>query len=105
MYPFDMLYVNGKIFNENIVLLERRALLHQHFTEIEGVLQYAQYVNGSEDSDIDGFLQRAIVDSCEGLNGENHYIQNHHYMYLINVNGIKIKKINMDGAGFAVSDR
>ena len=66
VFAFDMLFHNG----ESIVqksLRERRELLNQAFSEVEGEFAFAQYGNTSDLEEIQTLLDESVKASCEGL--------------------------------------
>lgn len=48
-------------------LRERRELLHQSFTPVEGEFVFAQYENTSSLDEIQNLLDESVKASCEGL--------------------------------------
>lgn len=66
LFAFDLLYLNGKpLLKEN--LIERRRLLQENFTAIEGQFGFAKSMDGSNVEEIQTFLDQSVKDSCEGL--------------------------------------
>lgn len=69
---FDLLYLNGESLLER-PLHERRALLRQHFQEVEDTFIFATYMDSNqtqhnEDEDeLIKFMNKAVEGSCEGL--------------------------------------
>ena len=66
VFAFDMLFYNG----ESVVqksLRERRDLLHQAFSEIEGEFTFAQHGDTSDLEEIQNLLDESVKASCEGL--------------------------------------
>ncbi|KAL2047030.1 hypothetical protein N7G274_001048 [Stereocaulon virgatum] len=66
VFAFDMLFYNG----ESIVqksLRERRELLREAFSEVEGEFSFAQYGNTSDLEEIQTLLDESVKASCEGL--------------------------------------
>ncbi|KAF8857126.1 DNA ligase [Acephala macrosclerotiorum] len=66
VFAFDLLFLNG----EAVVgksLRERRDLLHEAFTPVEGEFAFATSMNGQEIDEIQQFLDESMKASCEGL--------------------------------------
>ncbi|KAI0019002.1 ATP-dependent DNA ligase [Xylariomycetidae sp. FL0641] len=66
VFAFDLLYLNGEAVVEKS-LRERRELLKEAFTPVEGEFAYATYMNGQELEEIQTFLDDSVKASCEGL--------------------------------------
>ena len=66
VFAFDLLYLNGEPVVEK-ALSERRQLLYDAFTPVEGEFAFATYINGKELDEIQGFLDESVKASCEGL--------------------------------------
>lgn len=66
LFAFDLLYLNGESVLSK-TLNERRELLHQHFTPLEGHFAFAKSLNSDNVEDIQTFLDQSVKDSCEGL--------------------------------------
>lgn len=66
VFAFDLLYLNGEAVVEK-PLRERRELLHQAFTAVEGEFTFATYMDGQELDEIQTFLDESVKASCEGL--------------------------------------
>ncbi|KAI5801729.1 DNA ligase [Peziza echinospora] len=99
VYAFDLLFLNGKpVVKEP--LEERRRLLYDSFTTVEGQFAFAKAMNGEDAGDIQQFLEESIKDSCEGLmvkmlNGpESGYEPS-----VRSVNWLKVKKDYLAGVG------
>ena len=59
VYAFDLLYFNG----ESLVkkpFCERRQLLREHFTEVEGEFMFAKSMIASNTEKIEEFLEESI---------------------------------------------
>jgi len=66
VFAFDLLFLNG----EAVVgkpLRERRALLQDAFTPVEGEFSFATHMDGQELDEIQTFLEESVKASCEGL--------------------------------------
>jgi DNA ligase-1 len=48
-------------------LAERRAILREHFTPVEGEFQFATSIDGESLEEISTFLDASVKDGCEGL--------------------------------------
>jgi DNA ligase-1 len=66
VFAFDLLYLNGEAVVEKS-LRERRELLHNAFTPVEGEFGFATSMNGQEIDEIQQFLDESVKASCEGL--------------------------------------
>ncbi|KAI1116037.1 ATP-dependent DNA ligase [Nemania sp. NC0429] len=66
VFAFDLLFLNGEAIVEKS-LRERRALLKEAFTPIEGEFAFATHMNGQELEEIQVFLDESVKASCEGL--------------------------------------
>lgn len=66
LFAFDLLYLNGRsLLKES--LAERRRLLHENFTLIEGQFSFAKSMDANNVEEIQTFLDESVKDSCEGL--------------------------------------
>jgi DNA ligase-1 len=97
LFPFDMLYYNGKSLMQT-EFIKRRELLHQAFEQIEGVLQFSTFIDGQDEKTISKFLPQAINDCCEGLMAKPLYGKDSYYVP-DKRKWIKLKKDYMEGAG------
>ncbi|PFH58202.1 hypothetical protein XA68_14022 [Ophiocordyceps unilateralis] len=99
VFAFDLLYLNGQAVVEK-PLRERRELLRQAFTPVEGEFAFATYMNGQELDEIQVFLDESVKASCEGLmvkmldGGESGYEPSKR-----SCNWLKIKKDYLSGIG------
>ncbi|KAI0180037.1 ATP-dependent DNA ligase [Hypoxylon sp. FL1284] len=66
VFAFDLLFLNGEAVVEK-PLRERRELLHDAFTPVEGEFAFATHMNGRELDEIQTFLDESVKASCEGL--------------------------------------
>ncbi|KAL8841452.1 MAG: hypothetical protein Q9170_000915 [Blastenia crenularia] len=66
VFAFDMLFYNGEAVVAKS-LRERRELLHEAFSPVEGEFAFAQYGNTSEVDEIQTLLDESVKASCEGL--------------------------------------
>ncbi|KJZ76076.1 DNA ligase 1 [Hirsutella minnesotensis 3608] len=66
VFAFDLLYLNGQPVVEKS-LRERRELLREAFTPVEGEFGFATFMNGQELDEIQIFLDESVKASCEGL--------------------------------------
>ncbi|KAM4055313.1 dehydrogenase e1 component domain-containing protein [Hirsutella rhossiliensis] len=66
VFAFDLLYLNGQPVVEK-PLRERRELLREAFTPVEGEFGFATFMNGQELDEIQDFLDESVKASCEGL--------------------------------------
>ena len=66
LFAFDLLYLNERPLL-HISLAERRHLLHESFTPVEGEFAFAKAHDLHNIDEITEFLEQAVKDSCEGL--------------------------------------
>lgn len=66
VFAFDLLFLNGEAVVEKS-LRERRELLREAFTPVEGEFAFATTMNGQEIDEIQHFLDESVKASCEGL--------------------------------------
>ncbi|KAL8897471.1 MAG: hypothetical protein Q9207_007201 [Kuettlingeria erythrocarpa] len=66
IFAFDMLFYNGEAVVEK-PLRERRELLHEAFSPVEGEFAFAQYGDTSDLEEIQTLLDESVKASCEGL--------------------------------------
>ncbi|KAH7313347.1 DNA ligase [Stachybotrys elegans] len=66
VFAFDLLYLNGEAVVEKS-LRERRELLKEAFTPVEGQFAFATQMDGQELEEIQVFLDESVKASCEGL--------------------------------------
>lgn len=66
VFAFDLLYLNGEAIVEKS-LRERRELLLNAFTPVEGEFALATHMDGQELEQIQVFLDESVKASCEGL--------------------------------------
>ena len=66
VFAFDLLYLNGEAIVQKS-LRERRELLQQAFSPVEGEFALATSMNGQELDEIQTFLDESVKASCEGL--------------------------------------
>ncbi|KAH6671562.1 DNA ligase [Plectosphaerella plurivora] len=66
VFAFDILYLNGEALVEKS-LRERRELLINAFSPVEGEFAFATHMNGQELEQIQVFLDESVKASCEGL--------------------------------------
>ncbi|WYZ40400.1 hypothetical protein EsH8_IV_000741 [Colletotrichum jinshuiense] len=66
VFAFDLLYLNGEAIVEKS-LRERRELLQNAFSPVEGEFLFATHMDGQELEQIQEFLDESVKASCEGL--------------------------------------
>eukprot|EP01105_Mastigella_eilhardi_P013329 TRINITY_DN3032_c0_g1_i1.p1 TRINITY_DN3032_c0_g1~~TRINITY_DN3032_c0_g1_i1.p1 ORF type:complete len:883 (-),score=260.58 TRINITY_DN3032_c0_g1_i1:76-2724(-) len=98
MFSFDILFLNGESLLKR-TLNERRQILWQSFTPIEGEFAFATYKNIVDTADMQPFFQEAVQQQCEGLmvktlNTESEYVPAYR-----SYNWLKLKKDYMAGMG------
>lgn len=66
IFGFDMLYLNGEpLLHKSLV--ERRALLQEHFSVVPDEFEYATHCDCSTTADMQEFLDASVAGGCEGL--------------------------------------
>lgn len=99
LFAFDLLYFN----NESLIrksLQERRKVMHDNFTVIDGKFQFATKKDSSNLDELQLFLDQSVKDSCEGLmvkmlNGPESYYEPSKRSR----NWLKLKKDYLAGVG------
>lgn len=66
VFAFDILFYNGEATVQRS-LRERRELLHEAFTPVEGEFAFATYGNTADIEEIQLLLDESVKASCEGL--------------------------------------
>ena len=66
LFAFDLLYLNGEPLIQK-PLAERRKLLREHFTVVDGEFQFAVSSDGETVEEIQLLLDESVKDGCEGL--------------------------------------
>ncbi|OJD17676.1 hypothetical protein AJ78_02267 [Emergomyces pasteurianus Ep9510] len=66
VFAFDLLFLNGEPTVKKS-LRERRALLHDAFTQVEGEFAFAQHGDTNDLDEIQTLLDESVKASCEGL--------------------------------------
>ncbi|KAF9408217.1 hypothetical protein HW555_012027 [Spodoptera exigua] len=99
VFVFDLLYLNGEPTVQR-PLLERRALLREHFRETPGEWQFATSRDCTTVDEVQQFMEEAVKNSCEGLmvkalSGE----QARYDIARRSHNWLKLKKDYLDGVG------
>jgi len=101
---FDLMYLNGKSLLQK-TLAERRELLHQHFSPVQGKFQFAKSIDHMEDGDtgvIEEFLDAAVKGQCEGLMVKTLEVNAIYEPSRRSLNWLKLKKDYLDGLGDSV---
>ncbi|RLV90065.1 DNA ligase 1 [Spathaspora sp. JA1] len=99
LFAFDLIYYNG----ESLItksLAERRSIMYENFSIIEGQFQFATKKDSSNLDELQLFLDQSVKDACEGLmvkmlNGQDSYYEPSKRSR----NWLKLKKDYLAGVG------
>lgn len=101
---FDLMYLNG-VSLLNRPLIERRNLLKQNFTPVEGKFQLASSRDLQEDGNtllLEEFLENAVKNQCEGLMIKTLHENATYQPSVRSLNWLKLKKDYLDAMGDSV---
>jgi len=101
---FDLMFLNGESLLAK-TLAERRALLHEHFEEVEGKFRFATALDHTEDGDttiLEEFLDKAVKGQCEGLMVKTLDSNALYEPSRRSLNWLKLKKDYLEGLGDSV---
>ncbi|XP_049879856.1 DNA ligase 1 isoform X2 [Pectinophora gossypiella] len=102
VFVFDLLYLNGRALVRQ-PLAERRALLKEHFHEVEGEWQFATSRDCTSMEEVQQFLDESIKGSCEGLMVKMLQGENSRYdIARRSHNWLKLKKDYLEGVGDSI---
>ncbi|CDZ97611.1 dna ligase i [Phaffia rhodozyma] len=99
IFAFDILFLNGESLLQK-QLHERRAILQENFTPVEGEFTFAKSSDGETSDEIQQFLEESVKDGCEGLmvkmleTNDSTYEPSRRSM-----NWLKLKKDYLSGVG------
>ncbi|XP_050355827.1 DNA ligase 1 [Nymphalis io] len=102
VFVFDLLFLNGRPLVRD-ALAERRALLREHFREVEGQWQFAAGGDCRDEEAVQSLLESAVRSSCEGLMLKAlHGPRARYDIARRSHNWLKLKKDYLEGAGDTV---
>jgi DNA ligase-1 len=101
---FDLMYLNGVSLLDK-TLAERRALLFEHFSPVEGKFKFAELLDHQENGDtiiLEEFLDAAVKGQCEGLMVKTLDVNAVYEPSKRSLNWLKLKKDYLQGLGDSV---
>lgn len=97
VFAFDIMYLNGvPVLSKT--LRQRRQLLVDHFTPIDGKFRFAQSIDSDDTEEMQKFLEKSIADGCEGLMVKTLDVEAEYTPAKRSKYWLKLKKDYMDGA-------
>ncbi|XP_013197539.2 DNA ligase 1 isoform X1 [Amyelois transitella] len=102
VFVFDLLLLNGRPLVRR-PLLQRRALLREHFREVPGEWQFATSKDCTTTEEVQQFLEESVKGSCEGLMVKMLTGDNARYdIARRSHNWLKLKKDYLEGVGDSI---
>eukprot|EP01071_Lankesteria_metandrocarpae_P000944 Lankesteria_metandrocarpae@DN1138_c0_g1_i1.p1 len=101
LFAFDCILLNDEPLTMR-PLIERRALLQEHFVVEAGKSALASYTNMTSLENVDSFLQEAMDAACEGIMVKTLDVNASYEPSRRSLNWLKVKKDYIDGLGDSV---
>lgn len=97
IFVFDIMYYNGvPVLHKT--LKERRDILAEVFTPLEGKFRFAQSIDSEDTEEMQRFLEKSITDGCEGLMVKTLDVEAEYTPAKRSKYWLKLKKDYMEGA-------